>query len=110
MGDLRSSELSLSERRNYRIVGLAEAWLLVPRRFRRELMAAPDLFDDEEIEDLCEASRGFSTSGGILFVTNRRLVFVICKWLRRKPSVWAISFRDISEAKIVMVGPDPNVF
>ena len=94
----------------YRIRGLADVSLIVPRRFRRELAAAPAYLDpDEEVEGIFEASRGLSTAGGLLFVTDKRVLFLICKWLKRQPSVWAIAFPEIAAARVMMVGPDPNV-
>ena len=96
--------LSPQERHRFEVAGVAEAWLAKPLGYPRELRAVvPALEDDERVSSVFEVfhSKWFG-GGGLLFLTDRRIVFVHTPlWMRR---ILSIPFTQIDDLSMRSIG------
>jgi hypothetical protein len=106
-----SGHFDPAEKQQLQLAAASSARLSNPRMYWRELGFRAELLEpDEDVLDVfaCYCGR-LSMSAGLLFETDRRLVFVSFGFLRRKPIVRSIEFDEIMDGHVEMVGRDPDV-
>lgn len=97
---MEGSELHPDVRRRLHLAGVAKAWLKWPSKNRREFKAIIDVLDlDEEVVSVFDCFPGrWSFKGGLLFITDRRLVYLSLRFFRRR--FISITFDSIRQARV----------
>jgi hypothetical protein len=104
--DVESPQGSSAARHRLQLAGVVEAWLSWPLGYPRELTAIVEALEDDEVVLKAFASYlgRWSLIGGLLILTDRRLIHVRFRWFQRR--LVSIPFSAIRQARVVELADD----